>query len=50
MVFDKDEILKQVTSRLCSYTLLKSLCSLVLYLPGGFTNSLNVVRILQITF
>lgn len=49
VVFDKDEILKQVTSRLCGYTLLKSLCSLVLYLPGGFTNSLNVVRILQIT-
>eukprot|EP00076_Gallus_gallus_P015204 XP_015134186.1 lipase member M-like [Gallus gallus] len=45
VVFDKDEILKQVTSRLCSYTLLKSLCSLVLYLPGGFTNSLNVSRI-----
>uniref|UniRef100_A0A8C2TQI9 Lipase n=1 Tax=Coturnix japonica TaxID=93934 RepID=A0A8C2TQI9_COTJA len=41
--------LKQVTSRLCGYTFFKSFCSLVLYLPGGFTNSLNVVRILQIT-
>ncbi|XP_031458411.1 lysosomal acid lipase/cholesteryl ester hydrolase-like [Phasianus colchicus] len=45
VVFDKDEILRQVTSRLCSYTLFKSFCSLVLYLPGGFTNSLNVSRI-----
>ncbi|XP_042718725.1 lipase member M-like [Lagopus leucura] len=45
VVFDKDEILRQVTSRLCSYTFFKSFCSLVLYLPGGFTNSLNVSRI-----
>uniref|UniRef100_A0A8B9DCS8 Lipase n=1 Tax=Anser cygnoides TaxID=8845 RepID=A0A8B9DCS8_ANSCY len=34
-----------VTSRLCRYTFFKSFCSLVLYLPGGFTNSLNVSRI-----
>uniref|UniRef100_A0A8C2TQ09 Lipase member M-like n=1 Tax=Coturnix japonica TaxID=93934 RepID=A0A8C2TQ09_COTJA len=45
LVFDKDEFLKQVTSRLCGYTFFKSFCSLVLYLPGGFTNSLNVSRI-----
>ncbi|KFV19404.1 Lipase member M, partial [Tauraco erythrolophus] len=43
VVFDKGEILKKVISGLCSYPIFKSICSLVLYLPGGFTNSLNVV-------
>lgn len=43
MVFDKDEILKQLISRMCTYPMLKSLCSLVFYLPGGFSDSLNVV-------
>ncbi|XP_032842600.1 lipase member M isoform X2 [Tyto alba] len=43
VVFDKGEILKQMISSLCSYSIFKSLCSLVLYLPGGFTNSLNVL-------
>uniref|UniRef100_A0A8D0FJG5 Lipase n=1 Tax=Strix occidentalis caurina TaxID=311401 RepID=A0A8D0FJG5_STROC len=38
-------ILQQVISSLCSYSIFKSLCSLVLYLPGGFTNSLNMSRI-----
>uniref|UniRef100_A0A8C5U4J4 Partial AB-hydrolase lipase domain-containing protein n=1 Tax=Malurus cyaneus samueli TaxID=2593467 RepID=A0A8C5U4J4_9PASS len=42
VVFDKDEVLKQVISRMCVYPILKSLCTLVFYLPGGFTNSLNV--------
>ncbi|XP_005505283.2 putative lysosomal acid lipase/cholesteryl ester hydrolase [Columba livia] len=45
VVFDKDEILQQVTSSLCRYSVFKSLCCLVLYLPGGFTDSLNVSRI-----
>ncbi|NXM94939.1 LIPM Lipase, partial [Sylvia borin] len=45
VVFDKDEVLKQVISRLCTYPMLKTLCSLVFYLPGGFTNSLNVSRV-----
>ncbi|XP_074780280.1 lipase member M-like [Athene noctua] len=45
VVFDKSEILKQVISSLCSYSIFKSLCSLVLYLPGGFTNSLNMSRL-----
>ncbi|KAM6330185.1 lipase member M-like [Podargus strigoides] len=45
VVFDKGELLKQVISSMCSYPIFKSLCSLVLYLPGGFTNSLNVSRI-----
>ncbi|KFP48357.1 Lipase member M, partial [Cathartes aura] len=44
VVFDKGEILQQVISSLCSYPIFKTFCSLVLYLPGGFTNSLNVVR------
>ncbi|KFQ88784.1 Lipase member M, partial [Phoenicopterus ruber ruber] len=43
VVFDKGDILQQVISSLCSYSIFKSFCSLVLYLPGGFTNSLNVV-------
>lgn len=43
MVFDKDEVLKQMISSLCTYPMMKMLCSLVFYLPGGFTNSLNVV-------
>lgn len=47
MVFDKDEVLKQVISRLCTYPVMKTVCSLVFYLPGGFTNSLNVVCTLQ---
>ncbi|KFQ81830.1 Lipase member M, partial [Phaethon lepturus] len=42
VVFDKGEILQQMISSLCSYPIFKSFCSLVLYLPGGFTNSLNV--------
>ncbi|XP_074731766.1 lipase member M-like [Strix uralensis] len=45
VVFDKSKILQQVISSLCSYSIFKSLCSLVLYLPGGFTNSLNMSRI-----
>ncbi|RMC11810.1 hypothetical protein DUI87_11936 [Hirundo rustica rustica] len=45
VVFDKDEVLKQVISRMCTYPMLKMLCSLVFYLPGGFTNSLNVSRV-----
>ncbi|NXT77745.1 LIPM Lipase, partial [Zapornia atra] len=45
IVFDKGEILLRVISGLCSYPIFKSLCSLVLYLPGGFTDSLNVSRI-----
>ncbi|XP_010211957.1 PREDICTED: lipase member M-like [Tinamus guttatus] len=45
VVFDNGEILQQVISRLCGYSIFKSFCSLVLYLPGGFTNSLNVSRI-----
>ncbi|NXF06457.1 LIPM Lipase, partial [Smithornis capensis] len=44
VVFDKDDILKQVISSLCTYPIFKRICSLVLYLPGGFTNSLNVSR------
>ncbi|XP_039409835.1 lysosomal acid lipase/cholesteryl ester hydrolase-like [Corvus cornix cornix] len=44
VVFDKDDILKQVVSRMCTHPMLKSLCSLVFYLSGGFTNSLNVSR------
>lgn len=43
MVFDKDKILKQLISGMCTYPMLKSLCSLVFYLPGGFSDSLNVV-------
>ncbi|NXV75060.1 LIPM Lipase, partial [Atlantisia rogersi] len=45
VVFDKGEILLRVISGLCSYPIFKSFCSLVLYLPGGFTDSLNVSRI-----
>ncbi|NXR15708.1 LIPM Lipase, partial [Semnornis frantzii] len=45
VVFDKDELLKQVISSLCSYAIFKRFCCLVLYLPGGFTNNLNVSRI-----
>ncbi|NXH15423.1 LIPM Lipase, partial [Bucco capensis] len=45
VVFDKGEILQQALSILCSYHIFKSFCSLVLYLPGGFTNSLNTSRI-----
>ncbi|XP_010190668.1 PREDICTED: lysosomal acid lipase/cholesteryl ester hydrolase-like [Mesitornis unicolor] len=45
VVFDKDEILHRVISSLCSFPIFKSLCSLVLYLPGGFNNNLNVSRI-----
>ncbi|KFP07224.1 Lipase member M, partial [Calypte anna] len=50
VVFDKGEILKQIISSLCSYPIFKSLCTLVLYLPGGFTDSLDVVCTLQLTF
>ncbi|NXF95838.1 LIPM Lipase, partial [Eubucco bourcierii] len=45
MVFDKGELFQQVISSLCSYAIFRSFCSLMLYLPGGFTNSLNVSRI-----
>ncbi|NXY50023.1 LIPM Lipase, partial [Ceuthmochares aereus] len=45
IVFDKGEVLQQVASRLCSYSIFKSLCSLLLSLPGGFSDSLNVSRI-----
>lgn len=48
MVFDKGEVLKQVISTMCTYPMLKTVCSLVFYLPGGFTNSLNVVCALQL--
>lgn len=48
MVFNEDYILKQVISRMCIYPMLKTLCSLVFYLPGGFTSSLNVVCTLQL--
>ncbi|KAL9846690.1 lysosomal acid lipase/cholesteryl ester hydrolase-like isoform 1-T1 [Geothlypis trichas] len=44
VVFDKGEVLKQVISTMCTYPMLKTVCSLVFYLPGGFTNSLNVSR------
>uniref|UniRef100_U3KF19 Partial AB-hydrolase lipase domain-containing protein n=1 Tax=Ficedula albicollis TaxID=59894 RepID=U3KF19_FICAL len=44
VVFDEDYFLKQVISRMCIYPVLKTLCSLLFYLPGGFTNSLNVSR------
>ncbi|KFV98965.1 Lipase member M, partial [Eurypyga helias] len=49
VVFNKGEILQRVISSLCSYSIFKSFCSLVLYLPGGFTNSLNVVCTLHLT-
>ncbi|NXP75181.1 LIPM Lipase, partial [Ramphastos sulfuratus] len=45
VVFDKGELFQQVISSFCSYAIFKSFCSLILYLPGGFTNSLNVSRI-----
>ncbi|NWZ75595.1 LICH hydrolase, partial [Poecile atricapillus] len=45
VVFDKDEVLKQVISRMCTYPMLKTLCSFIFYLPGGFTNSLNESRV-----
>ncbi|NWH40789.1 LIPM Lipase, partial [Chloropsis hardwickii] len=45
VIFDKDVVLRQVISRMCSYPMLKNVCSLVFYLPGGFTNSLNVSRV-----
>ncbi|NXL84793.1 LIPM Lipase, partial [Alectura lathami] len=45
VVFDKDDILRRVTFHLCTYGIFKNLCTLALYLPGGFTNSLNVSRI-----
>ncbi|NWS61598.1 LICH hydrolase, partial [Chunga burmeisteri] len=45
VVFNKGEVLQQVISRMCSYPIFKSFCSLALYLPGGFTNSLNVSRV-----
>ncbi|KFV85556.1 Lipase member M, partial [Struthio camelus australis] len=43
VIFGRGKILQQVTSHLCSYSIFKSFCSLVLYLSGGFTNNLNVV-------
>ncbi|XP_068807227.1 lysosomal acid lipase/cholesteryl ester hydrolase isoform X1 [Struthio camelus] len=45
VIFGRGKILQQVTSHLCSYSIFKSFCSLVLYLSGGFTNNLNVSRI-----
>ncbi|XP_009075186.1 PREDICTED: putative lysosomal acid lipase/cholesteryl ester hydrolase [Acanthisitta chloris] len=45
VVFDNTEVLKKVISSMCTYSIFRSLCSLVLYLPGGFTSSLNVSRI-----
>ncbi|XP_009560081.2 lipase member M [Cuculus canorus] len=45
MIFDKGEVLQQVTSTLCGYPIFKSLCSLLISLPGGFSNSLNMSRI-----
>ncbi|KAM6091997.1 LOW QUALITY PROTEIN: putative lysosomal acid lipase/cholesteryl ester hydrolase [Theristicus caerulescens] len=45
VVFNKGKILQKVISSLCSYLIFKNFCSLVLYLPGGFTNSLNVSHI-----
>ncbi|NXM24437.1 LIPM Lipase, partial [Oxyruncus cristatus] len=44
VVFDKGHILKQVISGVCIYPIFRSVCSLVLYLPGGFTSSLDVSR------
>ncbi|KAJ7397299.1 Lipase member M [Pitangus sulphuratus] len=44
VVFDKGHILKQVISSVCIYPIFRSVCSLVLYLPGGFTSSLDVSR------
>ncbi|NWS68508.1 LIPM Lipase, partial [Crotophaga sulcirostris] len=45
VIFDKGEVLQQVVSSLCRYSIFKSLCSLLLSLPGGFSNSLNVSRV-----
>ncbi|XP_051655729.1 lysosomal acid lipase/cholesteryl ester hydrolase-like [Manacus candei] len=44
VVFDKGHILKQVISAVCTYPIFRSICPLVLYLPGGFTSSYNVSR------
>ncbi|KFQ59575.1 Lipase member M [Pelecanus crispus] len=42
VAFDKGKILQKVISSLCRYPIFKTFCSLVLYLPGGFTDSLNM--------
>uniref|UniRef100_H0Z3B2 Lipase n=1 Tax=Taeniopygia guttata TaxID=59729 RepID=H0Z3B2_TAEGU len=45
VVFHEDDVLKQVISRMCTYPMMKTVCSLVFYLPGGFTDSLNMVSL-----
>ncbi|NWH60263.1 LIPM Lipase, partial [Geococcyx californianus] len=45
VVFEKGNVLQQLISSLCSYPIFKSLCSLVLSVSGGFSNSLNMSRI-----
>ncbi|XP_051474210.1 lipase member M-like [Apus apus] len=44
VVFDEEEFLKKMITGLCSYPIFNSFCSLVIYLPGGFTNSIDTSR------
>ncbi|NXU95336.1 LIPM Lipase, partial [Xiphorhynchus elegans] len=44
-IFDRGNIVKEVISTFCVYPIFRRVCSLVLYVPGGFTNNLNMSRV-----